>query len=147
MAERVRLKGRTIGVYDANTKTYRAIRHFPRDVARKFQAYGIDANAVQDLAAQGCETVQIEERRGESIRLYTFPFEVWQDARVDTLGGTGLSHNFVPFTAFPKAEILRHESCGRRLPCCSKGRCRARSGHWKEKEAHECNACHTRTQP
>lgn len=142
--EQVRIGKMVIGLLNREKKSYRAIRNYPADVARKLDAYGIDADTVQKFPEWGVETVEIEERRGDSVRLYTMSAETWMNGIVGQLGDKGLPHFFVRLDKLPKPEVLRRSLCLKPLLCCGLKCCDA-SGHFKLQPLHLCPRCGART--
>jgi hypothetical protein len=152
--EKVKLGRMTIGLLDAERKVYRVEREYPGDVARRYDAYGIDADTVQRMHQLGVTTVEILEKRGRGRRIYVTPIQEWVDAPVDHLGEKGLPHAFVRLADLPKPVVLRGTPCDKRLGCCGRGRCAEPIGHWKplppihddgesarRPTPHRCEAC------
>lgn len=142
--ERIMLGKMVIGFLNRDKKTYRVIRNYPHDVARKLDAYGIDSDTVTRFPEWGVETVEVEERRDGSVRLYTMTAETWTNGVSGSLGDKGLPHHFVPLDKLPKPEVLRRSLCLKPLLCHGK-RCVDASGHFKAQPLHLCPECHTRT--
>lgn len=138
--EVVKVRGLTIGLLDPVAGVYRIERRYPKDVARKLNAYGIDCTALETAKARGVHTVEVDEHKGQALRRYTHPIDDWLHGIKGSLPN-GLPHYFLPLRELGPGVVLRVEPCGRRMLCCSVGACAESVGHFKTAPLHRCGKC------